>query len=78
MADHPPTSQKPDDDVGKPGAPAFGGGGQTAQQAAITSQGPAGETDVERRDAWTTAGGTPGRNPVPAGGSSDGQSDRKR
>ncbi|POR44655.1 hypothetical protein [Methylobacterium sp. V23] len=69
-------TRKPDSDVGKPGDPAVAGGGQSADQAAITRQGPGGETDTARNAAWD--GAPKGRNPTPAGGSSDGQSDRPR
>jgi hypothetical protein len=69
-------TRKPDDDVGKPGEAAAAGGGQSADQAAITRQDPGGRSDTDRNAAWD---GTPkGRNPAPAGGSSDGQSDRPR
>lgn len=81
MADHAnPTdaaTRKPDDAVGTPGAPAVAGGGHTADQAAVTDKTPGGLTDAERNAEWAE-GGDHGRNPVPVGGSSDGQSDRKR
>jgi hypothetical protein len=67
-------TRKPDSDVGKPGAPAVAGGGQSAEQAAITQQGSGGKTDATRNADWD--GGAKGRNPAPVGGSSDGQSDR--
>lgn len=82
MGDHSnPTdaaTRKPDDDVGTPGAPAVAGGGHTADQSAVTDQTPGGLTDAERNAEWGEGGGPRGRNPVPVGGSSDGQSDRKR
>lgn len=69
-------TRKPDADVGKPGEPAVAGCKQSAEQSALTRQGSGGESDSTRNAAWD---GTPkGRNPVPAGGSSDGQSDRPR
>lgn len=75
-------TRKPDE-VGTPGAPAVGGGHQTSQQAEITGQGSGnqeagGRTDADRKADWDKAGNAPGRNPTPFGGSSDGQSDRKR
>jgi len=69
-------TRKPDSDVGTPGDPAVAGGGQSAEQAAITRQGSGGQTDATRNAAWD--GAPKGRNPAPAGGSSDGQSDRPR
>ncbi|MCJ2081024.1 hypothetical protein [Methylobacterium sp. J-090] len=71
-------TRKPDDDVGTPGEPAVAGGGHTADQSAITDQTPGGLTDADRKTGWAGAGGASGRNPAPMGGSSDGQSDRKR
>lgn len=78
--DHIPITgtRKPDEDVGTPGAPAVAGGGQTPQQAAITGNESGGLTDADRKASWQESGGAPGRNPAPVGGSSDGQSDRKR
>ncbi|KQP72135.1 hypothetical protein [Methylobacterium sp. Leaf112] len=70
-------TRKPDDDVGTPGEPAVGGGGHTADQSAITDQTPGGLADGQRKDDWDQ-GGAPGRNTTPVGGSSDGQSDRRR
>jgi hypothetical protein len=70
-------TRKPDDDVGTPGAPAVGGGGHTADQAAVTDQASGGLTDAQRNADWKAGDGDRGRNPVPVGGSSDGQSDRK-
>ena len=71
-------TRKPDADVGSPGGPAVGGGHQTAQQAAITGQGPSpeegGRTDSERQSDWS--GDAAGDSPA-IGGSSQGQSDRK-
>lgn len=69
-------TRKPDDDVGAPGAPAAAGGKQSAEQSAITEQGSGGKTDADRNAGWD--GSPEGRNPAPAGGSSDGQSDRPR
>ncbi|MGU3361676.1 hypothetical protein ACLBWX_15190 [Methylobacterium sp. M6A4_1b] len=69
-------TRKPDSDVGKPGDPAVAGGGQSPDQAAITRQDSGGQTDAARNAEWD--GGPKGRNPAPAGGSSDGQSDRPR
>ncbi|GJD30623.1 hypothetical protein PMNALOAF_1871 [Methylobacterium adhaesivum] len=71
-------TRKPDDDVGTPGAPAVGGGGHTADQAAVTDMTPGGLTDAQRKADWKAGDAEQGRNPVPVGGSSDGQSDRKR
>ncbi|KQP42291.1 hypothetical protein ASF49_00035 [Methylobacterium sp. Leaf104] len=74
-------TRKPDSDVGTPGDPAVAGGGQSPDQAAITRQGPGGRTDAGRNAGWDGAesdGAAKGRNPAPAGGSSDGQSDRPR
>ncbi|SFH03481.1 hypothetical protein [Methylobacterium gossipiicola] len=71
-------TRKPDDDVGTPGAPAVAGGGHTADQSAVTDLTPGGLTDAQRNAAWKAGEAEPGRNPVPVGGSSDGQSDRKR
>ena len=70
-------TRKPDDDVGTPGEPTVAGGTHTADQAAITDQTPGGLADGQRKEAWDQ-GGAPGRNPAPVGGSSDGQSDRRR
>ncbi|NEU13294.1 hypothetical protein G3T14_14305 [Methylobacterium sp. BTF04] len=71
-------TRKPDDAVGTRGDPAVSGGHQSPEQAAITGLEPDGRTDADRKKAWSEAGGVPGRNPAPVGGSSDGQSDRKR
>ncbi|KQP10084.1 MAG: hypothetical protein Q7T93_19200 [Methylobacterium sp.] len=71
-------TRKPDDDVGTPGEPAVAGGGHTADQSAITDMGAGGQTDHDRKADWDKDGAPPGRNPAPVGGSSDGQSDRKR
>lgn len=71
-------TRKPDSDVGSPGEPAVAGGGQTAQQVAITGIDAGARTDADRKADWDKSGGSPGRNPTPVGGSSDGQSDRKR
>ncbi|GJE16073.1 hypothetical protein [Methylobacterium marchantiae] len=66
------------DEVGSPGKPAVGGGHQTAQQADITGIDAGGRTDADRKANWKEGSGQEGRNPAPVGGSSDGQSDRKR
>ena len=66
------------DEVGTPGEPAVAGGGHTADQSAITDMGPGGETDQDRKADWDKDAAPAGRNPAPVGGSSDGQSDRKR
>lgn len=71
-------TRKPDEDVGTPGEPAVAGGGQTAQQAEITGMKEGARTDADRKADWAASGGEAGRNPAPVGGSSDGQSDRKR
>lgn len=71
-------TRKPDSDVGTKGEPAVAGGGQTAQQAEITGMKTGARSDADRKADWNTTGGSPGRNPAPVGGSSDGQSDRKR
>lgn len=74
-------ARKPDDDVGESGTPSVGGGHQTAQQAAITGQGPGqeegGRTDADRNASWGAHGGTPGRAPTSVGGSSEGHSDQQ-
>ncbi|MBX9931303.1 MAG: hypothetical protein K2Y56_07165 [Methylobacterium sp.] len=70
-------TRKPDEDVGKPGGPAAGGGKQTAQQAEITRQGSGGRSEAEEHASWSKGGGEPGRNPAPIGGSSNGHSDQK-
>ncbi|GJE54407.1 MULTISPECIES: hypothetical protein [Methylobacterium] len=64
------------DDVGTPGAPAAGGGHQTAVQAAITEMGPGGLSDADRSRDRPDAGSAAGRNPTPIGGSSGGHSDQ--
>lgn len=71
-------TRKPDDDVGTPGEPAVAGGAHTADQSSVTDQTPGGLTDAQRNAAWKEGGADRGRNPVPVGGSSDGQSDRRR
>lgn len=69
-------TRKPDDAVGSSGKPAAGGGGHTAEQAAITDMGAGGASDAERKAGWKQ-GGEPGRAPPTPGGSSGGHSDRK-
>lgn len=69
-------TRKPDDDVGESGEPAAGGGGHTAEQAAITDMGSGGASDAERKGAWSQAG-EPGRSPPTPGGSSGGHSDQQ-
>lgn len=69
-------TRKPDDEVGTRGSRPAAGGHQTAEQAAITEQGPDGRSDTERSHERTDAGGAAGRNPAPIGGSSSGQSDQ--
>lgn len=78
--DHIPVTgtRKPDAAVGTRGGPAAAGGHQSPEQAAITDQAPGGQDDTARGNEWSETGGAPGRNPSPVGGSSDGQSDRKR
>ncbi|MCJ2127796.1 hypothetical protein [Methylobacterium sp. E-045] len=70
-------TRKPDD-VGSQGQPAVGGGHQTAEQADITGIDPGGLSDADRKASWDADADKAGRNPTPVGGSSDGQSDRKR
>ena len=60
----------------RPAADTPEAGRQTPQQAAITGQGRAGKTDIDRNAAWGEAGGEPGRSPVATGGSSQGRSDQ--
>lgn len=67
-----------DDEVGSPGGPAAGGGRQTPEQAAVTGTGSEGLTDADRKAQWKQGSDQAGRNPAPVGGSSDGQSDRRR
>ena len=69
-------TRKPDDQVGSSGAPAAGGGGHTAAQAAITDMGTGGKSDPERKADWKQ-GGEPGRAPPTPGGASGGHSDQK-
>ncbi|WP_018041958.1 hypothetical protein [Methylobacterium sp. 88A] len=70
-------TRKPND-VGSRGEPALEGGHQTAQQAAITGIDPGGLSDDDRKANWNKDADKAGRNPTPVGGSSNGQSDRKR
>ncbi|WP_375457365.1 hypothetical protein [uncultured Methylobacterium sp.] len=69
-------TRKPDDAVGSSGKPAAGGGGHTAEQAAITDMGAGGASDAERKGTWGQ-GGEPGRSPPTPGGSSAGHSDQQ-
>ncbi|WP_019906771.1 hypothetical protein [Methylobacterium sp. 77] len=71
-------TRKPDDDVGTRGGPAVNGGHQTAEQNAARDREPGGLSDAERKQDWNDSGAAKGRNPVPVGGSSDGQSDRRQ
>jgi hypothetical protein len=68
--------KRPDNEVGEPGGPAVGGGRQTPQQAALTSQDGEGRSDAERKKDWAGTSGEPGRPPVALGGNSQGQGDR--
>ncbi|MBD8906734.1 hypothetical protein [Methylorubrum zatmanii] len=71
-------TRKPDEAVGSRGPHPAGGGHQTAEQAAITSQGSGGRSDAERRGEWGAGGqkGQAGQTPPALGGSSGGHSDR--
>jgi len=68
--------KRPDNEVGEAGGPATGGGKQTAQQAALTSQSGEGRSDTERKADWAGTSGEPGQPPVALGGNSQGQGDR--
>ncbi|WP_027170905.1 hypothetical protein [Methylobacterium sp. 10] len=70
-------TRKPNE-VGSRGKPAVEGGHQTAQQADITGIDSGGLSDADRKASWDKDADEAGRNPTPVGGSSDGQSDRKR
>ena len=70
-------TRKPNE-VGSQGKPAVGGGHQTTEQAEITGIDEGGLTDADRKADWDEGADKAGRNPTPVGGSSDGQSDRKR
>lgn len=64
--------------VGKSDDEEMAGEQQTPQQATITGQDSGGISDADRKAAWKTTDGQSGRNPVPVGGSSAGQSDRRQ
>ncbi|CAA2100170.1 hypothetical protein MBUL_00536 [Methylobacterium bullatum] len=70
-------TRKPDE-VGSQGKPAVGGGHQTSEQARITGIDAGGLTDADRNADWEEGADKAGRNSTPVGGSSDGQSDRRR
>lgn len=72
--DH-PSERRRDDEVGEAGAPATGGGGHTADQAAITDMGAGARSDAERKAEWSRSG-EPGRDPPNPGGASGGHADR--
>lgn len=71
-----PSERRADDAVGTSGAPAAGGGGQTAQQAEITGMGTGGREDAARKAQWSRSG-EPGRDPPNPGGASGGHANRK-
>lgn len=73
--DH-PSERRRHDEVGAPGGPAAGGGGHTAEQAAITDMGAGARSDADREAEWGRSGER-GRDPPHPGGASGGHAERR-